>query len=194
MKPHLKLQYELFVSFLLDRLVVPLPSTAAGTRKSEVESQLDQATWAADPSAEKMIGTPNSGPNNTREKEAREGSAEARELMLEILCHVARGSYGVVDLWVNYDCNIEGEDLFERLIKFLCRVSAPGCVLCLTTCSLTNYDLQGAFPPNGNSNQIMQEASQLLSLDTVLSLVGHMSSRLDQVRLLETLFVLREGG
>lgn len=159
MKPHLKLQYELFVSFLLDRLVVPLPSTAAGTRKSEVESQLDQATWAADPSAEEMIGTPNSGPNNTREKEAREGSAEARELMLEILCHVARGSYGVVDLWVNYDCNIEGEDLFERLIKFLCR---------------------GAFPPNGNSNQIMQEASQLLSLDTVLSLVGHMSSRLDQ--------------
>ncbi|GJN88850.1 hypothetical protein Rhopal_001821-T1 [Rhodotorula paludigena] len=27
----------------------------------------------------------------------------------------------MVDPWVNYDCNVEGEDLFERLVKFLSR-------------------------------------------------------------------------
>lgn len=43
--------------------------------------------------------------------------------MLEIMSHFARGKHSMVDLWVNYDCNVEGEDLFERLIKFLSRVS-----------------------------------------------------------------------
>ena len=51
------------------------------------------------------------------------GNPEARELMLEILAHWARGRYEMVDLWVNYDCNIEGEDLFERFVRFLSRVS-----------------------------------------------------------------------
>lgn len=123
MRPHLKLQQELFLSFLLDRLVLPLPSTAPGTRKADIESQLDLSTWAADDESGSGRDTP-TGSSREREREReRMGNPEARELMLEILAHWARGRYEMVDLWVNYDCNIEGEDLFERFVRFLSRVS-----------------------------------------------------------------------
>lgn len=63
MRPHLKLQQELFLSFLLDRLILP---NAAGIRKADLESQLDLSTWARDsarlrpvpvPRAEDQAGT-----------------------------------------------------------------------------------------------------------------------------------------
>jgi hypothetical protein len=28
----------------------------------------------------------------------------------------------MVDLWVNYDCDVDSEDVFERMIAFLTRV------------------------------------------------------------------------
>lgn len=122
MRPHLKLQQELFLSFLLDRLVLPIASAAPGSRKGEVEALLDAATWDARPV------DPNDPRDGSRERErevqkGRDSGTEARELMLEVVGTFARGRFEMVDLWVNYDCNIEGEDMFERLIKFLCRVS-----------------------------------------------------------------------
>ncbi|CEQ40773.1 SPOSA6832_02437, partial [Sporobolomyces salmonicolor] len=159
MRPHLKLQQELFLSFLLDRLIQPLPSTAPGTRKADVESQLDRSTWAQDDGAPSFGASPNG-----RERDRERGGAgqETRELMLEILGHFARGKYSMVDLWVNYDCNVEGEDLFERLIKFLSR---------------------GVYPANqASAYQYQQDSFQFLCLDALLELVGHMASRLDEVR------------
>lgn len=122
MRPHLKLQQELFLSFLLDRLILP-PSVAPGTRKADVENALDRSTWLKDGEEDRR---PLSASTSSRERERdrdKGPSAETRELMLEIMSHFARGKHSMVDLWVNYDCNVEGEDLFERLIKFLSRVS-----------------------------------------------------------------------
>jgi len=158
MREHLRLQQELFLSFLLDRLVQPLPSTAPGTRKAEVEAALDQATWGAgerDPGV--VTGKERERWERERERTGRE-AAEARELMLDILGHFARGEYDMADLWVNYDCNVEGEDLAERLIKFFSR---------------------GVFPsPFGVA--YIQDNTQLGCLDTVLGLVASMANRLDQ--------------
>lgn len=144
MRPHLRLQQELFLSFLLDRLTLPSGSTApAGARKAEIEQQLDVATWAATASDGLVRGGSSSSLAGSANRDARErereremqrererdrergggSAAESRELMLEILCQAARGRWAMVDYWVNYDCNVEGEDLFERLIKFLSRVS-----------------------------------------------------------------------
>lgn len=124
MREHLKLQQELFLSFLMDRLVLPLPSTAPGTRKAEMESQLDASTWGGE-GRETGTSTPQGGREREREREKESrGSAEARELMMEVMGHLARGEFALVDLWVNYDCNIECEDLYERVVKFLSRVSS----------------------------------------------------------------------
>lgn len=131
MREHLKLQQELFLSFLLDRLILPNQSAVAGSRKSELESQLDASTWD---SATTVASTETNTPQ--REKEARGYNLEAREMMMEVLGHLSRGQTSLLDLWVNYDCNVECEDLFERLVKFLSRVRcaflleflAPHCI------------------------------------------------------------------
>lgn len=181
MRPHLKLQQELFLSFLLDRLILP---NAAGIRKADLESQLDLSTWARDsapsasssgtagggpggdgsPAGSERASTPASLSASTRDRE-RSGagaggpSAESRELMLELLAHLVRPRHSMVDLWVNYDCSVEGEDLYERLVKFLSR---------------------GVYPPHQGAYQ--QDSSQLMCLDTILELVAHMAARLNEVR------------
>ncbi|GEM12705.1 sec7 domain-containing protein [Rhodotorula toruloides] len=159
MRSHLKLQQELFLSFLLDRLI--LPNAPPNMRKADLETELDRATWALD-SAESTNSarpsTPLSGSVREKDRDRIGPSAESRALMLEILGHFVRGKYSMVDLWVNYDCNIEGEDLYERLIKFMSR---------------------GVYPqPQGPSYQ--QDSSQMICLDTLLDLVAHMAARLDE--------------
>lgn len=124
MRSHLKLQQELFLSFLLDRLI--LPNAPPNVRKADLETELDRATWAqdsTDSTASARPSTPLSASVREKDRDRAGPSAESRALMLEILGHFVRGKYSMVDLWVNYDCNIEGEDLYERLVKFLSRVS-----------------------------------------------------------------------
>ncbi|GAA5939550.1 hypothetical protein JCM3775_004858 [Rhodotorula graminis] len=177
MRPHLKLQQELFLSFLLDRLILP---NAAGLRNADLESQLDLSTWAHDGASglngagHESGGASGGGggghggaPERTstptpasRERGGGAGggpSAESRELMLELLSHLVRGKHSMVDLWVNYDCSVEGEDLYERLVKFLSR---------------------GVYPPHQGAYQ--QDSSQLMCLDTILELVAHMAARLNE--------------
>jgi brefeldin A-resistance guanine nucleotide exchange factor 1 len=43
--------------------------------------------------------------------------------MLETLTQIALRPSFMVDLWTNFDCSTESEDLFERLVGFLTRVS-----------------------------------------------------------------------
>ncbi|GAA5978631.1 hypothetical protein JCM5350_002459 [Sporobolomyces pararoseus] len=157
MRPHLKLQQELFLSFLLDRLILP-PSITPGTRKADVETALDRSTWLKDEGEDRRPSSASTA-SRERERDREKGpSAETRELMLEIISHFARGKYSMVDLWVNYDCNVEGEDLFERLIKFLSR---------------------GIYP-SGNTSSYQQDSFQFLCLEALLELIGQMAARLDE--------------
>jgi len=53
--------------------------------------------------------------------------AETKELMLDTLVQLAteggRSAGGfMVNCWVNYDCDVDSEDIFERLVAFLTRV------------------------------------------------------------------------
>jgi brefeldin A-resistance guanine nucleotide exchange factor 1 len=43
--------------------------------------------------------------------------------MLETLTQIAARDSFMVDCWVNFDCSTDSEDMFERLIAFLTRVS-----------------------------------------------------------------------
>ena len=123
MRPHLKLQQELFLSFLLDRLVLPASGSAPSLRKVELETQLDRSTWAQDlVDPNERASTPTAGSLRDRDRDRHGAASETRELMLEILSHFVRGKHAATDLWVNYDCNVEGEDVLERLVKFLSRV------------------------------------------------------------------------
>ncbi|GJJ12038.1 hypothetical protein Clacol_006279 [Clathrus columnatus] len=154
LQPSLKSQQELFLVFIMDRLAPPapklsqhlpevpkgvsgsLPTSATGV--SDVENELDSA---ATPSRSTIAPA----------------KGETRELLLEMLGSFASSSSFMVDLWSNYDCDLNCEDLFERLIIFLTKgVLSPHTV--------AGVDLQN-------------QSAQLLCLDLLLSFINHMTIR-----------------
>jgi brefeldin A-resistance guanine nucleotide exchange factor 1 len=127
LRKHLKLQQELFLAFTIDRLA-PLNPTKA-------QHALGLSNKKG-PSASPRPGTPVT-PSLTPldiELDSEKGSAipprllvspargETRDLILESLSQVTSHPSFMVDLYINYDCDINCENLFERLVDFLTKV------------------------------------------------------------------------
>ena len=114
MRPKLKLQQELFLAFTIDRLAPPAPakSQAAAGRPSPrpptpIPSHLEQNIEQAPPTPRLLVAP---------------AKGDTRELLLETLCLVSRHPSFMVDLYVNYDCDMNCENLFERIIEFATKV------------------------------------------------------------------------
>jgi len=58
-----------------------------------------------------------------------------REMALESLIEFCREPQLIIDLYVNYDCAVQSTNLFERLVKFLFKMSEPGS-------SMNSFNLQ----------------------------------------------------
>ena len=162
-KPYLKLQLELFLSFIVDRLVVP-PDAPPGhlARKQEIEARLDGLTWRAEPALKDFLYAQPVAQQQGREQWPSTGSFDsAKELLLELVAQVARRPQLARDLWANYDCDVECDDVFERLVRFFCR---------------------GVY--GNNPGRLASTASadngQLLCLDTVLELVAQAAARVEE--------------
>lgn len=144
MVQHLKLQQELFMAFTIDRLAPPAPANAA---KSQ------HITGA--PSKKGGYGSPRPGTPSTpalgpveAEQDSEKGAAtptriltapargETRDLVLETLSQISRHPSFMVNLYTNYDCDINCENLFEKLVDFLTKV---------TNVSLTDVDTRLTF-------------------------------------------------
>lgn len=122
MRPRLKLQQELFLAFSIDRLAPPPPP--AGSKA--VAKRPQPSSRPGTPS------TPSLGPID--EPDSEKGTAtpprvlvapargETRDLILETLSHISRHPSFMVDLYTNYDCDSNCENLFERLTDFLTKV------------------------------------------------------------------------
>lgn len=119
LRTHLKLQQELFASFVMERLAPaallpktePWDAAPTPTSISHLEAPSKPLDRSASPRPPAMRGGPPPLP------------AETRELMLDHLAQAAsRSPDFMIGLWINYDCAIECEDVFERLVKFMCRV------------------------------------------------------------------------
>lgn len=122
LRPYLKLQQELYLSFLIERLTPP-----ANNLISAFNAEFSNENGSGDSPQASGVSTP----NTSRERHLRSSgenifaTGEVRELLMESLGHFTRDPSFMVDLWVNYDCNIDCVDLFEELVKFLSKV----CVL-----------------------------------------------------------------
>lgn len=136
MRRHLKMQLELFLSYLMDRLRPQSPAglgklsqSTSGHGSVDVEADLDALTWNR-PSSEGLnpparTGSPAPGTSRSQAMAPRLGvvaTGETRQLMLEHLAHFVRAPDFLVNLWVNFDCSVDCEDLFERVTRFLSRV------------------------------------------------------------------------
>lgn len=117
----LKLQRELFLSFLVARLepIGPVNDGKQGKQGlgTDTPSGARPGTPSPAPPRTPALGTPKAG--------AVAGGVDPalRELMLETLVLLSREPSFMVDLWANYDCDVNCEDVFERLIGFLTQVS-----------------------------------------------------------------------
>ncbi|PWN47694.1 Sec7-domain-containing protein [Violaceomyces palustris] len=165
MGEHLKLQTELFLTFALDRLAPTFPvamepwngvtAAAAGRRSTTTD-----ANGRATPDVNTPPPPP-PAPPMPKGSEKAPAQGEARELMLEALASLfvsldaSQPSDLLVDLYVNFDCDIDCENLYESVVRFLCR----------------------AVHASNPQYPSYQDSSQLLALDTLLTFVASMAAR-----------------
>lgn len=156
----LKLQQELFLSYLVACLHprVDIPQ----------EPGIDPSLYEGVPQAPKLVkpapsqtssGRSTPVPVKDRQKLGLEGGArrpEAREAMVESIGTLVRMPSFMVELFVNYDCEVDRQDLCEDMVGLLSRNAFPDAA----TWSTTNV------PP--------------LCLDSLLTFVQFMAERLDQ--------------
>lgn len=123
MRKHLKLQQELFLAFTIDRLAPPVIATPhlnkKGTfspRPATPSSSTPTLVSEADPE------TGRESPAPTRHPKVSPARGETRDLILETLGQISRHPSFMVDVYTNYDCDINCENIFERLIDFLTKV------------------------------------------------------------------------
>jgi brefeldin A-resistance guanine nucleotide exchange factor 1 len=156
----LKLQQELFLSYLVACLHprVEIPR----------EPGIDPSLYAGVPQAPKLVKPPpsqsNSGrstpvPVKDRQKLGMEGGSrkpDAREAMVESVGALARIPSFMVELFVNYDCEVDRSDLCEDMVGLLSRNAIPDSATWSTT----------SVPP--------------LCLDALLGYVQFIAERLDK--------------
>ncbi|KAJ7702369.1 hypothetical protein B0H17DRAFT_1167206 [Mycena rosella] len=161
MRQHLKLQQELFLAFTIDRLAPPAPPPGkkgnglyAGSPRPGTPTPASPALGAPEAKQEAETGT--TTPSRVLVTPAR---GETRDLILETLSQISRHPSFMVDLYINYDCDINCENLFERLIDFLTKAVHP-----------SHY-------PGGLDAR--QRNVQYLCLDLLLAFVNDMAARAD---------------
>nr|XP_031861344.1 uncharacterized protein CI109_003316 [Kwoniella shandongensis]KAA5528416.1 hypothetical protein CI109_003316 [Kwoniella shandongensis] len=176
--PHLKLQLELFLSYLIDRLTPPNPPPFAPYLQLRQDPASRPGTPSlggpkADGRSTPVNGEPSNSTNETNSVASTPRPLsnlppvpnETKELMLDTLTQIALRPSFMVDCWVNFDCSTESEDLFERLVTFLTRGVYPS----------------GPPKTDGSSNLFEGlDNAQLLSLEILLNFVSSMADRLEE--------------
>lgn len=126
MRKHLKLQQELFLAFTIDRLALPLPGPNGRPSKKGQFPSPRPGTPAVSETGEGR-SDPDKAHALTSRVHVPPARGEMRDLILETLNHISDQPSFMVDLYTNYDCDINCENLFERLVDFLTTVSFIRC-------------------------------------------------------------------
>ncbi len=127
MRRHLKLQQELFLAYTLDRLAppatgkpsrlgTPVPRSALfSPRPSSPSSHTSSLELLDEADVEKGSPTPN-------KPSVIPARGSARDLLLDVLSQISSHPSFLVELFSNYDCDINAENLFDRVIDLLTKV------------------------------------------------------------------------
>ncbi|PWN39308.1 Sec7-domain-containing protein [Ceraceosorus guamensis] len=174
MREQVKLQSEYLLDYLLDRLAPTFPLALEPWSDEALPSLSSKASHPgagrassgkeARDGKQLAVPPPPPPPPQPRTSERAPATGEARELLLEtlgLICRTHRpdsqasDSDIAVELWANFDCDVDCENLYEHLIRFLCRA------------------IYASNPLHPNS----EDSTQLFALDLLLTLVSHMSAR-----------------
>ncbi len=122
MRRHLKLQQELFLAFTIDRLAPPLPTPKQLNKRATTYAGSPRPGTPA-PETPLLAPAEQEKDNSTQPRPlVPPAQGQTRDLLLETLNQIARHSSFMVDVYTNYDCDINCENLLERLIEFLTKV------------------------------------------------------------------------
>ncbi|EST06230.1 Sec7 domain protein [Kalmanozyma brasiliensis GHG001] len=174
MREHLKLQHELFLNYLMDRLAptFPLPLEpwsdrafdSLVKRANAAEAVARSGVPAFHAAAVQVQPPPPSAPPAPplpKGSDRAPATGEARELYLETFALLfrnfdsERSAEYLVDLYVNYDCYTDCENMFERVLLFLCR------------------SIHAANPQSPSQ----QDPVQMFALDALLSFIAAIADR-----------------
>nr|ODN87173.1 Sec7 domain-containing protein [Cryptococcus depauperatus CBS 7841] len=166
--PHLKPQLELFLSYLIDRLTLPnptsmplpLPNLRSDFRPGTPSTKADDRATLSNEQPIELSVPPTPRPLSLLPPVPN----ETRELMLDTLTQLSLSPSFMVDCFVNYDCSIEAEDVFDRLVTFLARGVYPS----------------GLSKNDGSTSFEGLEGTQMLALEILLGFVSSMTERLEQ--------------
>lgn len=119
----LKLQQELLLAFTIDRLAPPaLPPGAAQARVQQGTTKRNSPSSGAPSFTVMEPETSDKGSATPTRVLAAPARGTTRDLVLESLGQLSRHSSFMVDLYTNYDCDVNCENVFERLVDFLTKV------------------------------------------------------------------------
>ncbi|KAN0061081.1 GDP/GTP exchange factor for ARF [Thecaphora frezii] len=169
MREHLKVQHEFFVNFLIDRLAPTFPLSAEPWNDRALSAGAAKRAHTAavgnhrsnTPDVSAAPPAPPPAPPHPKGSDRAPAHGEARELLLETMALLfrffdhERSTDYLVDLWINYDCDIDCDNLYEKMIHFLCR------------------SIHATNPQHPNH----QDSTQLFALDALLSFVTSMAAR-----------------
>jgi golgi-specific brefeldin A-resistance guanine nucleotide exchange factor 1 len=176
MPTKLKLQQELFLAFTIDRLAPPIPPGFKAPANSVNPSQKASSR----PNTPQLGAPPEPIEDTSSSRPAiAPARGETRELMLETLSQIARQPSFMIDLYANYDCDINCENLFSKLIDFLVKVIHLNMILIFQLMSLF---IQGVYPsPYTGTQDPFQRNAQFICLELLLAFVNHMAARAHMV-------------
>lgn len=182
MRPRLKLQQELFLAFTIDRLAPPpmpsRPQFGLGFRGSPRPGTPILGTPKIGPAISDL--DQDKGPATPRVLVA-PARGDTRELFLETLSLISRQPSFMVDLYSNYDCDMNCENMFEKLIDFAAKVHCSNDRSMLAVHSSLTHS-QGVYPlQTGPSQEYGPQNSQYLCLDLILAFVNHLAARAEGV-------------
>ncbi|RYP02601.1 hypothetical protein DL764_005727 [Monosporascus ibericus] len=133
----LKLQQELFLSYLVTCLHPPVPiPREAGVDPFLYEDIPQRPSSAKPPPSQPSSGRSTPVPLKDRQKLGMEGGArkpDARQAMVESVGALARMPTYLVELFVNYDCDVNRGDLCQDMIGLLSRNALPDSATWSTT-------------------------------------------------------------
>lgn len=125
MRKHLKLQQELFLAFTIDRLAPPPLSQKQLSKRATYSNSPRPGTPAPETP---LLGPPepdNDGSTTQSRPLVPPAYGQTRDLLLETLSQIARHPSFMADIYANYDCDVNSENLLERLMDFLTKVTRP---------------------------------------------------------------------
>ena len=191
MRKYLKLQQELFLTFTIDRLAPPAGQVPKGSTSALKERSYSPSPRPGTPATNTpMLASTDSknDPENATSSPSRPlvppARGETRDFILETLGHISCHPSFMVDLFTNYDCDTNCDNLFERLIDFLTKVWLL-VVVCITNQPTL---IQAVYPSQSIGNPEAQRFVQGICLEMLLSFVNDMATRTNDVGIIHSIF------